>query len=175
MIASEHNQVMFKVARHATKPQIKEAVEKLFDVKVKAVDQLAQRQGQGIQGHRWRAVGGQTRRDFGGGSPDRCDHGPVRKRRNGTQNPTTQSRRASVSSSWSIVPGFIASAGGEGAHRGQELERRPKQQRSHHRALSAAAATRRPTARSISGGANSMCPRKSSASNMIPIAPASLR
>ena len=28
-IASEHNQVMFKVARHATKPQIKEAVEKL--------------------------------------------------------------------------------------------------------------------------------------------------
>jgi large subunit ribosomal protein L23 len=37
-IASEHNQVMFKVARHATKPQIKEAVEKLFDVKVKAVN-----------------------------------------------------------------------------------------------------------------------------------------
>ncbi len=37
-IASEHNQVMFKVARHATKPQIKEAVEKLVDVKVKAVN-----------------------------------------------------------------------------------------------------------------------------------------
>ena len=37
-IASEHNQVMFKVARHATKPQIKEAVEKLFDVKVKSVN-----------------------------------------------------------------------------------------------------------------------------------------
>jgi large subunit ribosomal protein L23 len=36
--ASEHNQVMFKVARHATKPQIKEAVEKLFDVKVKSVN-----------------------------------------------------------------------------------------------------------------------------------------
>jgi large subunit ribosomal protein L23 len=37
-IASEHNQVMFKVAMHATKPQIKEAVEKLFDVKVKSVN-----------------------------------------------------------------------------------------------------------------------------------------
>ena len=37
-IASEHSQVMFKVARNATKPQIKEAVEKLFDVKVKSVN-----------------------------------------------------------------------------------------------------------------------------------------
>jgi large subunit ribosomal protein L23 len=38
--ASEHNKVVFKVARHATKPQIKEAVEKLFDVKVKRVNTL---------------------------------------------------------------------------------------------------------------------------------------
>ena len=37
-IASEHNQVIFKVANTATKPQIKEAVEKLFDVKVKSVN-----------------------------------------------------------------------------------------------------------------------------------------
>jgi large subunit ribosomal protein L23 len=37
-IASERNQVMFKVAVHSTKPQIKEAVEKLFDVKVKSVN-----------------------------------------------------------------------------------------------------------------------------------------
>ena len=37
-LASERNQVVFKVGRHATKPQIKEAVEKLFDVKVKAVN-----------------------------------------------------------------------------------------------------------------------------------------
>ena len=36
--ASEHNKVMFKVAMTATKPQIKEAVEKLFDVKVKSVN-----------------------------------------------------------------------------------------------------------------------------------------
>ena len=37
-MASEHNKVVFKVARTATKPQIKEAVEKLFDVKVKSVN-----------------------------------------------------------------------------------------------------------------------------------------
>ena len=39
-IASEHNKVVFKVRRNATKPQIKEAVEKLFDVKVKSVNTL---------------------------------------------------------------------------------------------------------------------------------------
>ena len=39
-IASERNQVTFNVARKATKPQIKEAVEKLFDVKVKSVNTL---------------------------------------------------------------------------------------------------------------------------------------
>jgi large subunit ribosomal protein L23 len=38
--ASERNQVMFRVASRATKPQIKEAVEKLFDVKVKSVNTL---------------------------------------------------------------------------------------------------------------------------------------
>src|SRR5262249_35552343 len=37
-LASERNQVTFKVARNATKPQIKEAIEKLFDVKVKSVN-----------------------------------------------------------------------------------------------------------------------------------------
>ena len=42
-IASEQNKVMFKVAGHATKPQIKEAVEKLFDVKVKNVNTLIRR------------------------------------------------------------------------------------------------------------------------------------
>ncbi len=42
-LASEHNQVVFKVARNATKPQIKEAVEKLFDVKVKSVNTLVRK------------------------------------------------------------------------------------------------------------------------------------
>ena len=40
---SEFNKVVFKVARTATKPQIKEAVEKLFDVKVKNVNTLIRR------------------------------------------------------------------------------------------------------------------------------------
>ena len=35
---SEHNQVTFKVRTDATKPQIKEAVEGLFEVKVKKVN-----------------------------------------------------------------------------------------------------------------------------------------
>ena len=42
-VASEKNQEMIKVARTATKPQIKEAVEKLFDVKVKAVNTLTRK------------------------------------------------------------------------------------------------------------------------------------
>jgi large subunit ribosomal protein L23 len=42
-MASEHGQVMFRVAAHATKPQIKEAVEKLFDVKVKRVNTLVRK------------------------------------------------------------------------------------------------------------------------------------
>jgi large subunit ribosomal protein L23 len=39
-IASENNQVVFRVARNATKPQIKAAIEKLFDVKVTSVNTL---------------------------------------------------------------------------------------------------------------------------------------
>lgn len=39
-MASEYNQVVFKVSKTATKPQIKEAVERLFNVKVKAVNTL---------------------------------------------------------------------------------------------------------------------------------------
>lgn len=39
-IAAENNQIVFKVAKDATKPQIKQAVEALFDVKVKAVNTL---------------------------------------------------------------------------------------------------------------------------------------
>jgi large subunit ribosomal protein L23 len=41
--ASEHNQVTFKVRQDATKPQVKEAVEGLFGVKVKAVNTLNQK------------------------------------------------------------------------------------------------------------------------------------
>ncbi len=40
---SEANQVIFKVAPKATKPQIKAAVESLFKVKVKAVNTLVRK------------------------------------------------------------------------------------------------------------------------------------
>ena len=50
-LASESNQFVFKVARNATKPQIKAAIEQLFDVKVTAVNTLAaQGQEQGVPG-----------------------------------------------------------------------------------------------------------------------------
>ncbi|MBI1239202.1 MAG: 50S ribosomal protein L23 [Alphaproteobacteria bacterium] len=41
--ASEHSQVVFKVALEATKPQIKAAVEALFKVKVTAVNTIVQK------------------------------------------------------------------------------------------------------------------------------------
>ena len=41
--ASEYNKVVFKVRGTATKPQIKDAVEKLFDVKVRAVNTLVRK------------------------------------------------------------------------------------------------------------------------------------
>lgn len=42
-MASEHNKVVFKVAAKATKPQIKDAIEKLFDVKVKSVNTIVRK------------------------------------------------------------------------------------------------------------------------------------
>jgi len=39
-MASERNQFVFEVARKATKPQIKAAIEGLFDVKVEGVNTL---------------------------------------------------------------------------------------------------------------------------------------
>ncbi len=40
---SEYNQVIFKVAAKATKPEIKSAVETLFKVKVKAVNTIVRK------------------------------------------------------------------------------------------------------------------------------------
>ncbi len=42
-LGSEHNQVTFRVPLDATKPEIKAAVESLFEVKVKAVNTLRQK------------------------------------------------------------------------------------------------------------------------------------
>ena len=41
--ASEHNQVVFKVHRDATKPEIKAAIEELFKVKVLSVNTLTRK------------------------------------------------------------------------------------------------------------------------------------
>jgi len=40
---TEHNQVVFRVRNDATKPQIKAAVEKLFDVKVTSVNTIVRK------------------------------------------------------------------------------------------------------------------------------------
>ena len=53
---SEHNKVIFLVAREATKPQIKAAVETLFKVKVTAVNTLI-RKG---KNRRFRGIAGRT-------------------------------------------------------------------------------------------------------------------
>ena len=42
-MGSEHNQVTFRVPLDATKPEIKAAVEKLFEVEVNAVNTIRQR------------------------------------------------------------------------------------------------------------------------------------
>lgn len=55
-MGSEHGQVTFKVAEWATKPQIKQAVETLFGVKVKGVNTLVQKgktkRFKGVKGQR---------------------------------------------------------------------------------------------------------------------------
>ncbi|HRQ61481.1 MAG TPA: 50S ribosomal protein L23 [Alphaproteobacteria bacterium] len=55
-MGSEHGQVTFKVADWATKPQIKQAVETLFGVKVKGVNTLVQKgktkRFKGVKGQR---------------------------------------------------------------------------------------------------------------------------
>ncbi len=54
-MASENSQVVFKVAMTATKPDIKEAVERLFKVKVLAVNTLIRKgktkRFKGVKGH----------------------------------------------------------------------------------------------------------------------------
>ena len=55
-LVSEYNQVVFNVAKTATKPEIKAAVEALFGVKVKAVNTLL-RKG---KTRRFRGIAGRT-------------------------------------------------------------------------------------------------------------------
>jgi large subunit ribosomal protein L23 len=43
MVAEKHNQVLFKVLRNATKPEIKAAVELMFKVEVESVSTVTQK------------------------------------------------------------------------------------------------------------------------------------
>ena len=98
--ASEYNKVVFKVAMTATKPQIKEAVEKLFDVKVKSVNTLRRkRQDASVQGPLRPHLRHQTRdRDPRRGPADRRDDGAVRSGAMALKNynPTTPGQRQLV-------------------------------------------------------------------------------
>ena len=80
-LASESNKVVFKVAKTATKPQIKAAVEGLFDVKVEAVNTLVRKgkvktfRGSARPAERRQESGRDSRR----GPQDRRDDRTVRK------------------------------------------------------------------------------------------------
>ena len=56
VLAEQHSQVVFKVATDATKPEIKQAVEKLFNVKVESIQVL------NVKGKRKRTVRGLSKR-----------------------------------------------------------------------------------------------------------------
>ena len=123
--------------QRATKPQIKEAVEKLFDVKVKSVNTLirkgkvkAFRGSVGEQSDVKRAIVTLRR-----GPPHRRDDGSVRGTRRWHSRPTTPSRRASAS--WCMVDrsGLYRGKPVKTLDRGQAFQRRAQQQRPHHRAV----------------------------------------
>ena len=85
--ASEHNKVVFKVRLDATKPQIKDAVEKLFDVKVKSVNTVVRKgKVKAFKGTIGTQSPMQARgRDPRRRSPHRRDDGPVRSAGHGTE------------------------------------------------------------------------------------------
>ena len=103
-LASRQNQVMFKVAMHATKPQIKEAVEKLFDVKVKSVNtHIRIGKVKAFARQRRCAEPGQARPvvTLRRESRHRRDDGAVKEQDHGTPRPTIPLRPHSASSCWS--------------------------------------------------------------------------
>ena len=60
-VASEHNKLVFRVRSEATKPDIKTAVEQLFNVKVKAINTIV-RKGKRKQFRGIRALQSDTKR-----------------------------------------------------------------------------------------------------------------
>ena len=86
-LASESNQFVFKVARNATKPQIKAAIEKLFDVKVTAVNTLVRKgKNKVFRGVRAPAGYEESDRHACRRRSHRHHHRPVRSESHGAQN-----------------------------------------------------------------------------------------
>ena len=80
-MASEQNQVVFNVAKKASKPEIKAAVEALFGVKVMAVNTLVRK--------------GKIKR-FRGTIGRRCGRSPVQRHRHQGQHPERQGQDQAV-------------------------------------------------------------------------------
>ena len=136
-IASENNQFVFKVRRDATKPQIKAAIEKLFDVKVTAVNTLL-RKGKtkvfrGVRGKQQDfkkaivTLADGHRIDVTTRSVEGTDHGSQDIQSDDAGPAPARARRSQRA---------LQGQAGQGVDRGQVGEGRPQQRRSHHRALS---------------------------------------
>ena len=176
-IASEHNQVIFKVARYrdqaADQGSGREAVRREGQGRQHAG---AQGQVQGVPRPTRRAVGREeSDRDPARGSPHRRDHRTVRRSKIMAlkrYNPTTPSQRQLV-----LVDRSALYKGKpvKDADRRQELDRRPQQQRPHHGAFPRRRPQADATASSTSSAASSTCRRRSSGSNTIRTAPRSSR
>ncbi len=104
-LVSEYNQVVFKVARDATKPEIKAAVEKLFDVKVKAVNtQVRKGKMKIVQEHPRPPERQQARdRDPGRGPHHRRHDGALGERRPWPSRHTVPPPPGCASWCWSIA------------------------------------------------------------------------
>ena len=160
-LASEHNQVIFKVARRARPSrEIKAAVEKLFNVKVKAVNTLV-RKGKmktfrGIVGSQSDVKKAIVTLEEG--HSHRRDDGPLRSSgRHGTQDISVRHRRACASWCWSTV----AACGRASRSRCWSRARSKTGGRNNHGritvALTSAAVTSSPIAWSTSSAASSTC------------------
>ena len=146
-MASEHNQVVFKVRKDATKPQIKAAVEQLFDVKVEAVNTLdPQGQDEGVP--RLRGPQSDVKkadRDARRGPQDRRDHrslSRLRNRRDGTEDIQTDHAEPAPARDRRPQRALQGQAG-QGADRGQVVRPAAATTPAASRCGSAAAATSR--------------------------------
>ncbi len=97
-LASEANQVIFKVNRQATKTEIKAAIESLFKVKVKAVEHdCPQGQAEGVQRRQSRVERYEEgRRDARGRAFDRRDDRSLEDNASWRLRHTTRRRPAAV-------------------------------------------------------------------------------